>query len=141
MCLHSVKADGKQMESTADGALDPWSYLISCKRSKEPTGKIWSVIPLTLRFFSIITMDIQVSHSEFPLAWPIGRFRSNRPRKLQWISERKTQFCHSMSQIGQTIFTQYPMVGYSILINILIIFISKQEQNQLELDCKSNRIN
>ena len=25
MGLHSVKADGKQMESTADGALDPWS--------------------------------------------------------------------------------------------------------------------
>ena len=25
MGLHSVKADEKQMESTADGALDPWS--------------------------------------------------------------------------------------------------------------------
>ena len=28
MCLYSVKADGKQMESTADGALDPWSCFI-----------------------------------------------------------------------------------------------------------------
>ena len=25
MCLHSVKADEKQIESTANGALDPWS--------------------------------------------------------------------------------------------------------------------
>ena len=25
VCLHSVKTDRKQMESTADGALDPWS--------------------------------------------------------------------------------------------------------------------
>ena len=71
------------------------------------------------------------SGSLIPLAWPIGRFRSNRPRKLQWISERKTQFCHSMSQIGQNIFTQYPMVGYNILINILIIFRSKQEQTKV----------
>ena len=27
MCLHNVKADGKQMKSIADGALDPWSCL------------------------------------------------------------------------------------------------------------------
>ena len=29
MCLHSVKADGKQMESTADGALDSWSCFMN----------------------------------------------------------------------------------------------------------------
>ena len=28
MCLRSVKADGKYMENTADGALDPWSYVL-----------------------------------------------------------------------------------------------------------------
>ena len=32
MGLHSVKADEKQMESTADGALDPWSCLFCCRQ-------------------------------------------------------------------------------------------------------------
>ena len=43
--MHSVKADEKQMESTADGALDPWSCLLLfpflCSVSQPP--------PVTIR--------------------------------------------------------------------------------------------
>ena len=78
MCLHSVKADGKQMGSTADGALDPWScftstflnfHLMLVGLSERPSG--------TRQSFSCFFMQ---PYDPGPVVCPGGHLRT-QPNK------------------------------------------------------------